>query len=263
LASETPSGATVRVELRGQVAVVAIDHPPVNLLHPDVAAQIGAVVDELAQRTDVRCLVITGTGRHFVGGGDLRFVQTLDARAAERYVTAVQAMQLGLSRAPQPVIAAVNGTALGGGCELAMACDIRISADDALWGQPEVTLGIIPGAGGTQNLPRLVGPGRAKRLVFTGERITAQRALEIGLVDEVVAPDLVLDTAVALGRAIAANAPLAVRAAKRAIDLGMQMSIEDALHVEAALFAPLVDTEDFAEGSTAFFAKQKPEFKGK
>jgi enoyl-CoA hydratase len=172
-------------------------------------------------------------------------------------------MQLGLSRIPQPVIAAVNGTALGGGCELAMACDIRISADDALWGQPEVTLGIIPGAGGTQNLPRLVGPGRAKQLVFTGERITAQRALEIGLVDEVVAPDLVLDTAVAMGQTIAANAPLAVRAAKRAIDLGMQMSIEDALRVEASLFAPLVDTEDFAEGTAAFFAKQRPQFKGK
>jgi enoyl-CoA hydratase len=253
----------VTVELREQVAVVAIDHPPVNLLHPDVAEQIAAAVDELAQRTDVRCLVITGTGRHFVGGGDLRFVQTLDARAAERYVTAIQAMQLGLSRIPQPVIAAVNGTALGGGCELAMACDIRISADDALWGQPEVTLGIIPGAGGTQNLPRLVGPGRAKQLVFTGERITAQRALEIGLVDEVVAPDLVLDTAVAMGQTIAANAPLAVRAAKRAIDLGMQMSIEDALRVEASLFAPLVDTEDFAEGTAAFFAKQRPQFKGK
>lgn len=136
MGSESPSGSAVRVELLEQVAVVVVDHPPVNLLHPQVAAQIEAAVDRVAQDTDVRCLVLTGTGRHFVGGGDLRFVQTLDASAAERYVTAIQAMQRGLSRIPQPVIAAVNGTALGGGCELAMACDIRISADDALWDSP-------------------------------------------------------------------------------------------------------------------------------
>jgi enoyl-CoA hydratase len=256
-------GSEVSVERREQVAVVSIDYPPVNLLHPAVAEQIRAATDDLANQPDVRCVVITGTGRHFVGGGDLRYVRTLDARAAERYVTGIQEMQLGLSRMPQPVIAAVNGTALGGGCELALACDIRISADDALWGQPEVTLGIIPGAGGTQNLPRLVGVGRAKWLVFTGERISAQRALEIGLVDRVVPPDEVVDAAVELGHSIAANAPLAVTAAKRAIDLGLQMSIEDALHVEAALFAPLVETEDFAEGSAAFFAKRKAAFKGK
>jgi len=256
-------GSEVSVEQRGQIAIIAIDNPPVNLLHPKVAAQIADAVADLSGRTDVRCLVITGSGRHFVGGGDLRYVRTLDAPAAERYVRGVQEMQLGLSRLPQPVIAAVNGTALGGGCELAMACDIRVSADDALWGQPEVTLGIIPGAGGTQNLPRLVGIGRAKWLVYTGSRITAQRAMEIGLVDEVVAPDLVLDSAVALARSIAANAPLAVQAAKRAINLGMQMSIEEAHQLEATLFAPLVDSEDFAEGSAAFFRKQQAEFKGK
>jgi enoyl-CoA hydratase/carnithine racemase len=253
----------VSVEIVDQVAVVSIDYPPVNLLHPVVAEQIRAATDDLARRPEVRCVVITGTGRHFVGGGDLRFVRQLDARAAERYVTDIQEMQLGLARMPQPVLAAVNGTALGGGCELALACDIRISADDALWGQPEVTLGIIPGAGGTQNLPRLVGAGRAKWLVFTGERITAQRALEIGLVDRVVPPEEVLSAAIELGRSIAANAPLAVTAAKRAIDLGLQISIEDALHVEAALFAPLVETEDFAEGSAAFFAKRNAAFKGK
>jgi enoyl-CoA hydratase/carnithine racemase len=256
-------GSDVSVEVVDQVAVVSIDYPPVNLLHPAVAEQISTAADDLAQQPDVRCLVLTGTGRHFVGGGDLRFVRSLDTRAAERYVRGIQEMQLGLARIPQPVIAAVNGTALGGGCELALACDIRISADDALWGQPEVTLGIIPGAGGTQNLPRLIGVGRAKWLVFTGERISAQRALEIGLVDQVVPYAKVVDAAIELGRSVAANAPLAVTAAKRAINLGLQMSLEDALHVEAALFAPLVETEDFAEGSAAFFAKRKAEFKGK
>jgi enoyl-CoA hydratase/carnithine racemase len=256
-------GSEVSVERRGQIAIIAIDNPPVNLLHPKVATQIAEAAADLGGRADVRCLVITGSGRHFVGGGDLRYVRTLDAPAAERYVRGIQEMQLGLARLAQPVIAAVNGTALGGGCELAMACDIRVSADDALWGQPEVTLGIIPGAGGTQNLPRLVGMGRAKWLVYTGKRITARRAFEIGLVDEVVAPELVLSSAVALAQSIAANAPLAVQAAKRAINLGLQMSIEEAHQLEATLFAPLVDTEDFAEGSAAFFRKQEAEFKGK
>jgi enoyl-CoA hydratase len=256
-------GSEVSLERRGQVAIIAIDNPPVNLLHPKIAAQIAEAVADLDSQADVRCLVITGFGRHFVGGGDLRYVRTLDAPGAERYVRGIQEMQFSLGRISQPVIAAVNGTALGGGCELAMACDIRISADNAIWGQPEVTLGIIPGAGGTQHLPRLVGIGRAKRLVFTGERITAQRAMEIGLVDEVVAPEFVLDSAIALARSIAANAPLAVRAAKRAINLGMQMSIEEAHQLEATLFAPLVESEDFAEGSEAFHQKRQAEFKGK
>lgn len=251
------------VEVRDDIAVLTIDNPPVNLLHPRVAAAIAAAVDNLAAQPEVRCLVLTGTGSHFVGGGDLRYVRTLSAESAESYVRTVQGMQLGLSRMPQPVIAAVNGPALGGGCELAMACDVRVSSADAVWGQPEVTLGIIPGAGGTQNLPRLVGPGRAKLLVFTGQRISAQQAYDIGLVDMVVPPGELLEAALDLARVIAANAPMAVQAAKQAITLGVEMGLEDAYRLEASLFAPLVATGDFNEGADAFFAKRQARYTGK
>lgn len=256
------AGDEVTLEVRDQVAVVRVDNPPVNLLHPRVARQIGELAHGLANRDDVRCVVLTGTGRHFVGGGDLRYVRTLDPAAAEDYVRGVQDRQLGLLRLPQPVVAAVNGSALGGGCELAMACDIRVSAESAVWGQPEVGLGIIPGAGGTQNLPRLVGTGRAKLLVLTARRISAAEAHHIGLVDMVVPDDRVLDAALEVARAIAANAPLAVRAAKRAINEGVELGLEDAYRLEAGLFAPLVATADFGEGARAFFDKRPPRFSG-
>ena len=177
----------VRAERRGHVAVVTIDNPPVNALHPDVAAAIHDRCREAGEDPDVRAIVLTGAGeKHFMAGGDIKFIRTLDAFKAERYVFAVQEMQDQLGLLPQPVIAALNGTTLGGGLELAMACDIRIAEEHALFGQPEVSLGIIPGAGGTQNLPRLVPVGRAKKLLFTGERIGAEEALAIGLVEEVV-----------------------------------------------------------------------------
>ncbi len=261
--SPDATGGDVLLAVLGDVAVLTVDNPPVNLLHPRVARRIAEIADDLATRDDVRCLVLTGAGRHFVGGGDLRYVRTLDPDAADLYVRGVQDMQLGLLRLPQPVIAAVNGAALGGGCELAMACDIRVSATSAVWGQPEVGLGIIPGAGGTQNLPRLVGPGRAKLLVLTAQRISATEARTIGLVDLVVPDDQVLDAALEVARAIAANAPLAVRAAKRAINEGIELGLEDAYRLEARLFAPLVATADFGEGAQAFFDKRPPHFDGK
>jgi enoyl-CoA hydratase/carnithine racemase len=195
-----------------------------------------------------------------MAGGDIEYFKTLDRHRAERYVLGVQAMQDALQQLPQPVIAAINGTCLGGGCELAMACDIRIAEEQAEFGQPEVTLGIIPGAGGTQNLPRLVPLGRAKRLLFTGERIGAGEALAIGLVDEVVAMGEAQAAAQALARRIAANAPLAVAAAKRSVNLGLQMGLVDAHRLEASLFATLVETDDFAEGIRAFFDKRSPTF---
>lgn len=253
--------ATLAIE--GHVGIVTIDNPPVNALHPDVARAIADRVEEAAAHPDVRCIVLTGAGKHFVAGADLKYVTTIDRREAEQYALGVQAMQDRLGTVAQPVIVAINGTALGGGCELAAACDIRIAADNAVLGQPEVTLGLIPGGGGTQNLPRLVGPSRAMQLIFTGERITATEALEIGLVDDVVPAGTALDAARALAERIAANAPLAVTAAKRAITLGMQMSNLDGHRVEAALFAPLVETDDLAEGVASFFDKRDPEFRGR
>jgi enoyl-CoA hydratase/carnithine racemase len=253
----------VTLERRDTTAIITIDNPPVNALHPDVAAAIAEQVAVVAAARELRALVLTGAGKHFMAGGDIEFFKTLNRSRAERYVLGVQRMQDDLATLPQPVIAALNGSALGGGCELAMACDIRIADERAVFGQPEVSLGLIPGAGGTQALPRLVGLGHAKRLLFTGERITAAAALGLGLVDEVVPAGTALESALKLASAIAANAPLAVTAVKRAVALGMQMSLLDANRVEAALFASLAETEDLAEGVRAFFERRPPVFEAR
>jgi enoyl-CoA hydratase len=250
----------VHLERTDHVATLTVDNPPVNALHPDLAAALEARFADIAADDEVRAVVLTGAGRHFGAGGDIEFIRTLDRSSAEPYVLGIQRMQEAIGLLSQPVIAAINGAALGGGCELAMACDIRIADERAVLGQPEVQLGIIPGAGGTQNLPRLVGPGRAKRMLFTGERVPAAVALDWGLVDEVVPEGTALERAQAIGAAIAANAPLAVAAAKRAVNLGLQMNLADAHRFEASLFATLVETSDLAEGIDAFFAKRSPQF---
>lgn len=256
-------GFEVRSERHEHVAVLTIDNPPVNALHPDVGAAIAARVAELADDRDVRAVVITGAGKHFMAGGDIELFKSLDRMSAERYVLGIQRMQDDLATLPQPVIAALNGTTLGGGCELAMACDIRIAEEHVRLGQPEVRLGLIPGAGGTQALPRLVPTGVAKRMLFTGEPITASEALAVGLVDEVVPTGTGLNRALEIAAAIARNAPLAVTAVKRAVNLGLQMSLLDANRVEATLFASLAETDDLREGVAAFFAKRSPDFSGR
>jgi enoyl-CoA hydratase len=250
----------VRLEIEGQVATLTIDNPPVNALHPDVARWLEDRLEKIGGDPEIRAVVLTGAGRHFMGGGDIAYFRTLTRASAERYVLGIQRMQDAIGLLPQPVVAAINGAALGGGCELAMACDIRIAEAQAIFGQPEVGLGIIPGAGGTQHLPRLVGPGRAKQLLFTGERVSAAVALEWGLVEEVVPQGTSVERARELCTAIAANAPLAVAAAKRAVNLGLQMGIRDAHALEASLFVPLIETSDFNEGVTAFFEKRPPKF---
>jgi enoyl-CoA hydratase len=252
----------IKVSRQGTAVVITIDNPPVNALHPQVANEILAAVLTAAEDEGVRTLILTGAGKHFVAGGDIAFFQTLTARSAELYALRIQQMQNTLQTLPIPVIAAVNGTALGGGCELMMACDIRIAEEQALIGQPEVSLGIIPGAGGTQMLPRLVPQGIAKRLLFTGERINARQALGIGLVDEVVETGKALDCALELTGKIEANGPRAVAAAKRAATLGLQMALADGLKLEAALFGQLFETADVKEGVGAFLDKRKPDFKG-
>jgi enoyl-CoA hydratase len=253
----------VRLERGDRIAIITIDNPPVNALHPDVADAIAEKAAIVATDRDLRAVILTGAGKHFMAGGDIEFFKTLNRSSAERYVLGVQRMQDDLATLPQPVIAALNGTTLGGGCELAMACDIRIAEEQVMLGQPEVSLGLIPGAGGTQALPRLVPLGRAKRMLFTGERITAQEGLAIGLVDEVVPTGTALERAVELAHAIARNAPLAVTAAKRAVTLGMQMSILDANRLEATLFASLAETHDLGEGVRAFFEKRAPSFENR
>jgi len=243
--------------------VITIDNKPVNALHPDVSDEILAAVEDAARDEAIRTLILTGAGKHFVAGGDIAFFQTLSPRTAELYALRIQQMQGVLQTIPIPVIAAINGTALGGGCELMMACDIRIAEEQALIGQPEVQLGIIPGAGGTQMLPRLVPQGVAKRLLFTGERITARDAQSIGLVDEAVETGHALDAALSLAEKINANAPRAVAAAKRASTMGLQMSLADGLKLEAALFGALFETADVREGVQAFLNKRRPNFQGR
>jgi enoyl-CoA hydratase len=257
-------GELVKVCVEGDVRVVTISNPPVNAFHPDVAEALLAAMDGIAaSELPARAVILTGEGRYFMAGGDIRHFQTLNAISAERYARRIQIIQEAITNFPCPVIAAVNGAALGGGCELMMACDIRIAADDALFGQPEVALGIIPGAGGTQNLARLVPIGVAKRLLFTGDRIPAAEALRIGLVDEIVPAGELLPHARALAGRIAANAPLAVRAAKQAVNLGVELGLAEALQLEARLFASLFHSTDVAEGVAAFLEKRKPQFKGR
>ena len=252
----------IRITRHGATMIVTIDNKPVNALHPDVSDEILAAVDAAARDESVRSVVLTGTGKHFVAGGDITYFQTLTPRTAELYALRIQQMQTALQTMGAPVIAAVNGTALGGGCELMMACDIRLAEEQALIGQPEVGLGIIPGAGGTQMLPRLIPLGIAKRLLFTGERIGAREALRIGLVDEVVETGGALAAAVRLAEKINANAPCAVTAAKRAATLGVQMSLADGLRLEASLFGALFETTDVKEGVAAFLEKRKADFRG-
>lgn len=252
---------TIRAE--GGVHVVTIDNPPVNAFHPEIGEALLAAFDTLAAHSPPpRAVVITGAGRYFMAGGDIRHFQTLDEVSAERYARRIQIVQEVITHFPCPVIAALNGSALGGGCELMMACDIRIASEEALFGQPEVSLGIIPGAGGTQNLARLVPVGTAKRLLFAADRISAAEALRIGLVDEVVPKADVLAHATALAGRIAANAPLAVRAAKEAVNLGLELGLAEALRLESRLFSQLFRSGDVSEGVAAFLEKRAPRFRG-
>ncbi|HRE42365.1 MAG TPA: enoyl-CoA hydratase-related protein [Terricaulis sp.] len=254
----------VSTRTEGDVCVVAIDNPPVNAFHPRVAEALIEAFDALDRRKPKpRAVILTGAGRHFMAGGDVRFFQSLDETSAERYARRIQICQEILLHFEAPVIAALNGSALGGGCELMMACDIRVASEEAVFGLPEVTLGVIPGAGGTQNLPRLVPIGTAKKLLFTGDRISAAEALKIGLVDQLAPAGAVMDESMALAQRIAKNAPLAVATAKRAVNLGVELNLSEALRLEARLLGELFHSQDVKEGIAAFIEKRRADFQGK
>jgi enoyl-CoA hydratase len=254
----------VKLEVDGAVATIRIDRAPVNALNTQLQEELRQAAAECSRRDDIRAVILWGGEKVFVAGADVKEFHTMSPQDISRRAAEVMSSIDSVAQIPKPVIAAVTGYALGGGCELAMTADFRISADNAKWGQPEVLLGIIPGMGGTQRLPRLVGVSKAKDLIYTGRLLDAAEAEEIGLVDAVVEADKVYDTAKAMAAKFASGPTLALRAAKAAIDQGMQGDLATGLKLESHLFAGLFATEDKQRGIASFIESGpgKAEFVG-
>jgi enoyl-CoA hydratase len=252
------------VEMRGNVAVVTINRPDkLNALNNKTISEIGSFFKHAAGDDSIAAIVFTGAGKKsFVAGADIAEISTLNPTEAAHFARRGQRIFNKVERFPKPCIAAVNGFALGGGCELAMAFHFRVASENARFGQPEVKLGIIPGYGGTQRLPRIVGKGRALELLMTGDMIGAEEAYRIGLVNKVFPLLELVDKAVELANKCIANAPLALAYAICSVNQGMESPLNEALANEAHLFGLSVATDDFKEGTSAFLEKRKAEFKG-
>ena len=249
---------SVIYETKGAIAIITIDRPDaLNALNLEVLAELEQAVGKAENDRDVCVLVITGAGRAFVAGADIAQMKDLTADEGRAFGEFGNRVFLRIESLAKPVIAAVNGFALGGGCELCMACDIRIASDKAKFGQPETGLGITPGFGGTQRLPRIVGLSKAKELIFTAQNIDAQEALRIGLVSRVVPGEELMDTALDLADKIAKNAQVAVRQSKAAINKGMQCGVETGAAFESQAFGLCFSTEDQKDAMTAFLNKSK------
>jgi enoyl-CoA hydratase len=254
--------ANLLLEKDGALATITFNNPKaLNALTVSTFKGLAKLLDELKRDAGVRVVILTGAGeKAFVAGGDIGHLGTLDASGARDFALLAQRVIDQIEAFPKPVIAAINGYALGGGCELAMGCDLRIAADTAKFGQPEVKLGIIPGFAGTQRLARLVGKGKAKELVFTGEMIDAEEACRIGLVNRVVAKDQLLEETYALALKMCDKSASAIKLAKEAIDNGLEMDFARAARYEADLFALCFTTEDCKEGISAFLEKRVAKF---
>ena len=262
------SSEFVRLEVSDGVATIRLDRPKMNAISLQVQAELRAVAAEASERVDVKAVVVYGGERVFAAGNDVKEMADLDHADMVELGASVQSAVTAVARIPKPVVAAITGYALGGGCELALAADVRFAAEDAVLGQPEILLGIIPGAGGTQRLTRLVGPSRAKDLIYTGRFVPADEALAIGLVDRVVANDsgaTVYDEALAWARQFTTAASYALRAAKEAIDRGAETDLETGLAIERAQFAGLFATADREAGMRSFIdnGPGKARFKGR
>ncbi len=250
------------LHIEEQIATITINRPQKNnAMNPESWAELGKAIQELNSNEDVRVIVITGAGeKAFVAGADIQWIH--DREPLDIYGLAVQDVLLSVYRSYKPTIAAINGYALGGGCELALACDIRIASIKAQMGQPEVQIGILPAGGGTQQLPKIVGLAKAKELIFTGDRINANEAKELGLVNHVVEPEELMPRVYTLAKKIASRPPLAVRMAKIALNESMTADLAAGFALEKSLQAVLFGTKDKQEGTSAFLEKRKPNFVG-
>ena len=251
----------ILLEKKGNVAIALINRPKaLNALNSEVLNDLNTMIDEINADPGIRVLILTGSGeKAFVAGADIGEMSTLTKAEGEAFGKKGNDVFLKLERLPIPTIAAVNGYALGGGCEIGMACDIRICADTAVFGQPETGLGITPGFGGTQRLSRLVGPGMAKQMIYSAKNIKADEALRIGLVNAVYPQEELMPAALKLAETIARNAPIAVRACKEAIDRGLELPMDEAVALEEKLFGSCFETEDQKEGMGAFLEKRRHE----
>ncbi len=243
---------TVTLEVADGVGTLRLDRPPMNALDRATQDRLRELAEEAAERPDVRTVVVWGGAKVFAAGADIKEMRDMSYQDMVDRSRGLQDAFTAVARIPKPVVAAVNGYALGGGCELALCADIRIAAEDAKLGQPEILLGLIPGAGGTQRLSRLVGPSRAKDLIFTGRMVDAQEALAIGLVDKVVPAEEVHDAATQWARRLARGPAYALRAAKEAVDHGLETDLTSGLALERTLFAALFATEDRETGMRSF-----------
>lgn len=252
----------LKIERRGAVGIVTFSRPEaLNALNMDTLQELDNLIDEIAVDNSLRIVIFTGEGKAFIAGADIKEMSMLSAEEGRVFGVLGQKIFYKLERLDQVTIAAINGFALGGGCELALACDLRYAGIKAKMGQPEVTLGITPGFSGSQRLPKLIGISRAKELIFTGKMIGAVEAEQMGLVGKVVDGD-VLEYAVEVASAIEANAPLAVKYSKKAIDSGYGQTVNEGNVLEAGFFGLCFASEDQKEGMSAFINKQKPNFKG-
>jgi enoyl-CoA hydratase len=255
---------TILLEKRAPLAIITLNRPQVlNALNAALIGELAAAIEVLAADPEIRVILLTGSGpKAFAAGADIAELAALEADTGRAYAARGQAFSRRLETLGKPIIACINGFALGGGCELAMACTLRLAADTAKLGQPEVKLGVIAGFGGTQRLPRLVGRGAALKLLLSGAIISASEALRIGLVDEVIPAAELMARAEALALEIAANAPLAIERTLLAVDSGLDRSLEDALAEEARHFGQTCATQDKAEGTAAFLAKRPATWTG-
>lgn len=255
----------IQTKTDGHLGIITINRPDkLNALNDETCKEIGLAITDFEKDTTISVIAITGTGeKAFCAGADIGELQALNGVTGYQKAHNGQGLLFQIERLSKPVIAAINGFALGGGCELAIACDMRIASDKAKLGQPEVNLGVIPGFGGTQRLPRLVGKGKSMEMILTGDFIDAGEALRIGLIDRVVPHEKLIGTVKEIAEKISSKGPLAIKFAKLAIHEGLQVDIERGCELEALYFSTICSTDDKTEGTSAFMEKRTAKFKGK